>query len=49
MKYTYTIRAFYGAESIDREWIRRLNLWDDREFELRAILLGTAKREGSSN
>eukprot|EP01036_Dinobryon_divergens_P029736 gene29736-38877_t len=41
--------AFYGAESIDHEWIRRLNLWDDREFELRAILLGTARREGSSN
>ena len=36
--------AYYGIEEIDEEWIRRLNRWDEREIELRAILLCMARR-----
>jgi len=31
--------AFYGSSEIDETWIKWLNRWDDREVELRAILL----------
>ena len=34
--------AFYGIDAIDPVWIRDLNTWDDREIELRAILLATS-------
>jgi hypothetical protein len=31
--------AIYGVDSIDERWRRDLNQWDDREVELRAIIL----------